>query len=67
MFGEGWNDATRKLYKVNSIPSTWLIDKDGVLQKFNLRGEELHKAVCELVCKDENGNHGQCIGGVCSF
>ena len=65
--GDAWADSTVKLFKVNSIPSTWLIDEKGVLLKFDLRGDALKEAVCDLVCKDEDGKEMRCVGGVCSF
>jgi thiol-disulfide isomerase/thioredoxin len=47
--GEGWSDPNAKLYHVNSIPSIWLVDKKGTLRYFDVRGEELAKAVKHLV------------------
>lgn len=47
--GKGWEDETVKLYGVNSIPSLWLVDKKGILRYFDVRGEELRKAVLELL------------------
>lgn len=47
--GKGWEDETVRLYGVNSIPSLWLVDKKGILRYFDKRGEELRKAVLELV------------------
>ena len=37
------------LYKVNAIPSTFLVDGEGVIRKTNLRGHALEHAVAELV------------------
>lgn len=45
-------DNTRKvsnLYKVQGIPSTFLIDGEGVIRRTNLRGYRLETAVAELV------------------
>ena len=45
-------DNTRKisnLYKVTGIPSTFLIDGEGVIRKTSLRGHALEHAVAELV------------------
>jgi len=47
--GESWNDEHVQLYGVNSIPSMWLVDKNGILRHFGLRGEKLEAAVKELV------------------
>ena len=47
--GDYWKDKTVALYGVRSIPSTWLVDKKGILRHTNLRGEELEHAVAELL------------------
>jgi len=47
--GKGWGDDTRHLYGVNSIPSYWLVDRQGVLRYFGLRGERLRDAIRELL------------------
>ncbi|MEE9443147.1 MAG: TlpA disulfide reductase family protein [candidate division Zixibacteria bacterium] len=46
---DGWKDATAILYGISSTPSTWLIDREGVLQYQNVSGEELKNAVEELI------------------
>jgi len=47
--GMGWKDAVVALYAVQAQPSMWLIDREGVLRFFDVRGEELKKAVRELL------------------
>jgi len=47
--GKMWQDETVALYGVNSIPSTWLIDKKGILRHFDLRSEELKGAIIDLL------------------
>ena len=47
--GKGWEDETKVLYGVNSIPSYWLVDKKGILRHFGLRGDALKKAIEELI------------------
>ena len=45
-------DKSRKvstLYKVRGIPSTFLIDGEGIIRKTNLRGHALEHAVADLV------------------
>ena len=49
--GKGWGDDTAKLYGVKSIPSTWLVDKKGILRYFGLRGEKLDKAIAALLAE----------------
>jgi peroxiredoxin len=46
---QGWNDAIAKLYLINSTPSSWLIDRKGILRHVDLRGEELYQAVKALL------------------
>jgi len=47
--GKGWNDDTVKLYEILSIPALWLVDKQGVLRYFDVRGEDLKAAVEKLL------------------
>jgi peroxiredoxin len=47
--GQSWADPTVKLYGVNSIPSMWLVDRDGILRHFGLQGEPLKKAIAEML------------------
>ncbi|MBN2414234.1 redoxin domain-containing protein [bacterium] len=44
-----WDNRVAKLYGVNSIPHTVLLDKEGVIIAKNLRGEELRAKVMELL------------------
>lgn len=46
-----WDNTGKigNLYKVQAIPSTFLIDGEGVIRKTNLRGRRLETAVSELV------------------
>lgn len=47
-----WNNAAAQAYQVNSIPSNFLIDGNGVIIAKNLRGEQLEKALELQVEKD---------------
>jgi peroxiredoxin len=49
--GKVWKDDTAVRYGVNSIPSTWLIDKKGYLRSFGLKGEELHRTIATLLAE----------------
>ena len=42
---KGWSSAASKLYGVNSIPATFLVDKEGRIIAKNLRGQELTNAL----------------------
>jgi peroxiredoxin len=44
-----WDSAPAKLYGVRAIPSNVLIDPNGLIIARNLRGEELHKKLDELL------------------
>ncbi len=46
-----WDKSSKigNLYKVRAIPSTFLIDGEGIIRKTNLRGHALEHAVAELV------------------
>lgn len=46
-----WNNAAAKIYAVNSIPSSLLVDKNGKIIAKNKRGEELGKTVAEFLSK----------------
>lgn len=60
--GKGWIDDTVAMYKINALPSIWLIDKQGVLRYFDVRGEELGNAV-ELLLLETNDDI--CTGETC--
>jgi peroxiredoxin len=46
---EGWNDRTATLYRISATPSTWLIDRRGIVRYYDVRSEELRRAVEVLV------------------
>jgi len=48
---KGWDSEAAKLYAVNGIPHTVLLDKDGVIIAKNLRGEGLNDKLQELFGK----------------
>lgn len=45
----GWGNAASKKYAVNSIPASFLVNQDGKIIGANLRGEDLHKKLAELL------------------
>lgn len=49
--GKGWDDDTVITYGINSVPSYWLIDKNGVVRSFGLKGQELRKTIASLMAK----------------
>ena len=52
---KGYEDQVAKLYKVNGLPSTWLIDRDGILRRVGIKGEELRSEVERLVLQAPPG------------
>ncbi len=46
---KGWGNEAAQLYAVSGIPHTVLLDKDGKIIAKNLRGEELHNKIAELL------------------
>ena len=38
---KGWKNEVAELYGVRAIPTNILVDKDGIIVRKNLRGEEL--------------------------
>jgi peroxiredoxin len=44
-----WSNAVAEQYAIVSIPSNLLLDPDGVIIKKNLKGEDLHSALEELL------------------
>ncbi len=45
----GYEDHVAKLYKVNGLPSTWLIDRNGILRRVGILGDELNQEVEKLL------------------
>tara|TARA_B100000900_G_scaffold409007_1_gene424180 strand:- start:84 stop:1250 length:1167 start_codon:yes stop_codon:yes gene_type:complete len=45
----GWKSAAGAIYGINSIPQTFLIDRNGNIAAINLRGIDLEKKVKELL------------------
>ena len=48
----GWTNAAAQQYGVNSIPATFLLDREGKIVARNLRGEALRAKVAELVAAE---------------
>jgi peroxiredoxin len=44
-----WNSAAAKLYAVNSIPASFLLDENGIIIAKNLRGDDLLNKVKEIL------------------
>jgi thiol-disulfide isomerase/thioredoxin len=47
--GKGWKNEIATRFAVQGIPASYLLDRDGVVRHIGLRGEELEKAVAELI------------------
>lgn len=46
---QGWSNAGAKLYGVNSIPATVLVDQEGTIVARNLRGDAIKEKLGELL------------------
>jgi alkyl hydroperoxide reductase subunit AhpC len=46
---KGWNTSVGPLYGIQSIPQTFLLDKDGKIIATNLRGEALAQKLKEIL------------------
>lgn len=46
-----WSSAVAALYGVNSIPKTFLLDREGIIRYQNLRGEQLEEAIKTLLAE----------------
>lgn len=46
---QGWSDPIAKLYNVEQIPTTFLLDADGKFIEHDLRGEELKAKLVSLL------------------
>lgn len=49
--GAGWNNKLAKKYGVNSIPATYLLDREGKIIASDLRGEALEAAVAKALAQ----------------
>ncbi|UCF06824.1 MAG: redoxin domain-containing protein [bacterium] len=50
--GKGWMSEVGQLYAVNSIPATYLLDRQGKIRYKNVRGKELHTAIAKLIAEE---------------
>lgn len=50
--GKGRNDPIAKIFRIDSIPSNFLVDRKGIMRYADLRGENLLKRIEEL-CKEK--------------
>lgn len=44
-----WNNEVSRLYSVNSIPASFLLNPEGIIIAKDLRGEQLHQKLAELL------------------
>jgi peroxiredoxin len=47
--GRGWKNSVGQQYGINSIPATFLLDRNGTIRYRDLRGDKLREAVRELI------------------
>lgn len=46
---DGWKSTVVTQYGVNALPSLWIYDRRGTLRYYNLRGDELRRAIESLI------------------
>jgi hypothetical protein len=46
---KAWDSVISKVYKITAIPDNLLIDPQGKIVARNLRGEELHAKLAEII------------------
>ena len=46
---KGWSNRAAALYRVNSIPASYLVDASGIIISKNLRGQALENKIRELL------------------
>ncbi len=51
--GEGWKSPVARQYHINSVPTPWLIDRDGTLITHRARGDTLERLVADAL-KDKS-------------
>jgi len=44
-----YKDETELIFRVNATPSTWLVDRKGILRYNEIKGEELKTAIESLL------------------
>lgn len=44
-----WDEPIAKLYKVDAIPSTFIVDQNGVIVAKNLKGEALRQKIISIL------------------
>lgn len=49
--GKGWENELAQKYGINSIPATYLLDREGKIIGIGLRGEQLEQAVAAALAK----------------
>jgi thiol-disulfide isomerase/thioredoxin len=49
--GKLWDNSYAQQFGVSAIPSTWLVDKKGMIREVGLRGEELTGAIEKLLAE----------------
>jgi peroxiredoxin len=49
--GKGWKMEIAQLYRVSSLPATFLLDRSGTIRYKNVRGSELARRVQELLAE----------------
>jgi len=54
--GLAWQTSLVKQFAIRAIPANFLVDQQGIIRARNLRGEELRKAIGELLPASKDGD-----------
>ena len=54
--GKGWEDEIVKKYGVISLPSHWVIDRNGYLRSMDVKGTDLRKAIQQILTGVKESN-----------
>lgn len=57
--GKRWQAGPAVRYNIHSIPSNWLIDRDGTIRKKNPEPEAIGEIVAELLGEGDGGKKGE--------
>lgn len=63
--GKAFFDDLAERFKIEAIPSTWLIDRQGILRFYQLRGQAMEDAIQLLLA--EKSLERRCRGDYCTF
>jgi peroxiredoxin len=64
--GQAFSDELAERFKIEATPSTWLIDQQGILRFYQLKGQEMAAALQGLLA-EKSPSLPRCRGDYCTF